>query len=547
MSNLSKETQTLISRYQNWYQANQKKGDVSTIHVDEVASRVASFYEKIRGIVDWKEEHLMRRAAISRSLKRRLFLIKESEKIAEPLILELIRGGHFPNDKIPASKIPEIQKALDKYIFILDKLSSLAPQSFIPQKINKNSSTGLQIHDWLLEIASCEIEEILSSPQKEQALIEYMMESIKNKIKVREGVFTIGGINEEEKNTQIYIAIHRALLKLDTPIISYDLLKRKYSDWRNLSRNDKLLQDIADNIYSVCEKISNDLRHPLAEKFYRICEKYDTPYLIIGDVVSRDPVSIQDKLQKADETERLVIEAYDKRLKTSRLRIRRAAIYATLSIFASKILLALALEIPIDRALTGQFSIPALATSILFPPLLMAFLVLTITSPPKENRQMVIMEVMKILYSEEKNGSYTIEVRRKRGWLMNAFISFFYLLASFLSFGAIFIGLYYLQFPPVSYVIFTIFVSLISFAGVKLRERSKELQITEPKGTFLGFLIDLFSLPVVSLGKWLSARFVKYNIIMVFFNSLIDMPFQLFIEFLEQWRSFLKEKKEEIH
>jgi len=30
-------------------------------------------------------------------------------------------------------------------------------------------------------------------------------------------------------------------------------------------------------------------------------------------------------------------------------------------------------------------------------------------------------------------------------------------------------------------------------------------------------------------------------------NFLIEAPFQIFVEFLEQWRSFLREKKEEIH
>ena len=35
------------------------------------------------------------------------------------MVLELIRGGHFPNDKIEESKINDVQKIIDKYIFIL--------------------------------------------------------------------------------------------------------------------------------------------------------------------------------------------------------------------------------------------------------------------------------------------------------------------------------------------------------------------------------------------------------------------------------------------
>ena len=65
MSEPSQSTKKLIQRYQVWYQSLQpKESEIITIHVDEVASTVAAFYEKIRGVVDWREEHLMRRAAI---------------------------------------------------------------------------------------------------------------------------------------------------------------------------------------------------------------------------------------------------------------------------------------------------------------------------------------------------------------------------------------------------------------------------------------------------------------------------------------------------
>jgi hypothetical protein len=88
---------------------------------------------------------------------------------------------------------------------------------------------------------------------------------------------------------------------------------------------------------------------------------------------------------------------------------------------------------------------------------------------------------------------------------------------------------------------------LISFAGAKLRERSRELEIIEKKDSFMMIFIDFFSMPVIGLGKWLSGQWMRYNILVVFLNFLIDMPFQVFVEFLEQWRAFLKEKKEEIH
>ena len=121
--------QQLIRQYQKALAEQELKGEVALIHVDEIASKVALFYEKIREIVDWKESHLVRRGAIERILKRRLIseisgfrLIADlnPEKMAEPLILELIRGGHFPNNSISRDKIKEVQKLLEKYIYILE-------------------------------------------------------------------------------------------------------------------------------------------------------------------------------------------------------------------------------------------------------------------------------------------------------------------------------------------------------------------------------------------------------------------------------------------
>jgi len=86
MPKISESTQRLVSKYDQWHRSKEPKKNVATIHVDEVASKVAAFYEKIRGIIDWKEEHLLKRRAIERMFKRRVLM--EEKNIAEPLILE---------------------------------------------------------------------------------------------------------------------------------------------------------------------------------------------------------------------------------------------------------------------------------------------------------------------------------------------------------------------------------------------------------------------------------------------------------------------------
>jgi len=530
MAQLSENSLKLIQTYTR---SLELKENVPTIHVDEVASKVAAFYEKLRGIIDWKEEHLLKRRAIERILKRRLFSqidIAEGKvneaNIAEPLVLELIRGGHFPNDKIEQIKIEEVQNIINKYVFILNESAS------DPKK------SRLQLYTWLSEIAACEIEESLSPALRERALIDYMYQAMKQRISISEKITK--KITEEEKNTQIFIAVQKALFALDEPVISYHILKYK-KDWTNSSQ----MQELAKNIHDIKENIEKDLTHPLADKFYQVCEKYDTPYLLLGDVLNKKPSP--SSFTNPEKLETLITDAYNIRVKTLKKRLGRAAFYATLSIFLTNIVSLLAVEMPLTKYFTGSFNWTAIVVDILGPTLLMFLLVITVRPPKKENLSRVLIEIMKVVHQGKKKDVYEVKAFPKRNVIFSSIINIIYFLGFCVVLALIIWALYQVNFPPLSYVIFIIFLSLIAFAGAKIRQRAKELQVIEEKEGIFHFFVDPFAVPVVQLGKWLTHKWKRYNIIAVFFSALIDMPFTIFIEFIEQWRYFLKEKKEKIH
>ena len=515
-----------------------------TIHVDEVALRVAAFYEQIRTIVDWKEEHLMRRAAVIRKLKRRfldfeLNNFSEIEGVGESLVLELIRGGHFPNDKIEDSKISEAQNIINKYIFILKN----SPEN---KKGNPPAGGGLQFYNWLLELCSCEIEETLAPAIKETALIDYMFELMKEKIKVNESIYELKLLSKEDKDIQIYIAVQQALFKFDRPMLSYNLIKYKYPDWDKAEED--LLFKISQNIYKIWNKIEQDLACPIAKKFYTICEKYDTPYLLLGDILAqKNSETAEKEIKEPSALEQSIKSAYKKRLASLKARISRAAIYSTVSIFLTKIVSLVILEIFLAKLLTGHFNGLTLIFDILIPTALMFGLVVTVKLPSEKNLSMVIMETMKIVYKNEKTDVYEIKIHKKRGVVTRALISFVYVLSAFLSFGFIYLVFKLFNFPITSIIINIIFIALILFAGSAVRKKSEELTIEDEREGFLSFLSDIFFLPVAGVGQWMSNKWKKYNAIAAFFNALIDMPFSVFVEFLEKWRYFIKERKEEMH
>ena len=352
-------------------------------------------------------------------------------------------------------------------------------------------------------------------------------------------------VTQSEKETQISIAVQKSLFKLDNAIISYHLLKKQYPEWVNLPNIQ--LEGVTKNIYSIWDNIEKALDHPLSSRFYKICEQYDTPFLIVGDIVSADPQKSKEILENPQVLEKYIRRDYLRRLQGSKSKTSRAAIYSTISIFITKILLALAVEIPFDRYVTGLLDWQVIGLSVAIPPSLMFFLVLTIRPPRKENLEKVVLETMKIVYGTEKKDVYRVKPIKKRGVLFHALITLFYLITFLVSFGLIWWGLSKLNFGILSIIIFIIFLSLIAFAGNRIRERAKELLVEEEKGNFFTFVLDSFSLPFIKLGERLSGEWTKYNIVLIFIIAFFDFPFQFFTELLEQWRYFLKEKKDEIH
>src|SRR3989344_5914348 len=537
MADISQPTQNLIQKYNLWKNSLKPKEGVPTVHVDEVASKVASFYEQIRTIIDWKEEHLMRRAAVIRKLKRRfldLELNNFSKEFAELLVLELVRGGYFANDRIEETKIKEVQKSIDKYVFILKN----SPE-------NKKNKVVVDFYNKLLEIAACEIEETLAPSIKEMALIDYMFTQMQERIKINENVYQANSLRKEEVDIQIYIAVQQSLFKLDNPIISYNILKYKYSQWDDPSEEELL--KIAQNIYKILGDMDYELSHPLGKKFYNICEKYDTPYLLLGDILIKDNIEeVSKKIQEPPLLEEMIKKAYSKRLTELKTKIRRAAIYSTASIFITKILSLLILEVILAKIFSGHLNIVSLIADIMVPTLLMAILITTIKRPSSKNLNLAVLETMKIVYQKEKTDTYEVKLSRKRSAVTRLTLSLIYLMGSAITLGFIYWVFNYFGFPLSSIIINMIFIALVLFTGTAIRTRSRELSIEEESAGILGFISDVLLLPITSLGRWMMNKWKQYNAIVLFFNILIDMPFSAFIEFLERWRYFIKERKEDM-
>lgn len=538
---LTKPISFLLERFKD---INKKRDNVtvSAIQVDELASKIAKAYEKIRKIIDWKEENLLRRSAIERIIKRGMvgkiskviFLSKINVDVfAEDMVLQLIRGGHLPNGVLPKEIILEVKECISKYLYIVEnsKIGNLN----IKEKVN--------FFDWIMSIAACEIEDIVSPPLMELALIESMAELFNERIKI----LISGNLTEEEKYNQVYIATFRTLYDLDESIVAYNLLKKKIEFWRNPS--DDELSYMANNIFKIRDDLNKELDHPLRKRFFNICERYDTIFTIIGDILNK----YKNESEKIDEIfgdeVKLMEEVeshYMIRYKTLKRRLFKLAMISTLSVFVSNWFVLLAVEVPIANLFYGGLNYFAIAFDILVPSLVMFALVSLIKGPGKSNLNELKTLVNKYVFENKGRDIYEIKGRKKKGFLTKFFIFIFYLATFIISFG--FIGWAFMKatLPPASVVLNTMMIALNVFAALIIRNRSREITVEE-RTTFGEFFLDIFSLPVAEIGSWLAKKWREYNIVSILFNIAIEVPVIAFIGFVENWRQFVKEKRADIH
>src|SRR3989339_1070503 len=111
---LSQYTKALLDTFK-MAKKRVRPDDISALSVSQTVSFFALVYEKIRNAVEYREEHLIRRASIERIFKRRLMLNPECHDEAENIIRELLWARYFPPDSLSTNDVENVQKIISKY------------------------------------------------------------------------------------------------------------------------------------------------------------------------------------------------------------------------------------------------------------------------------------------------------------------------------------------------------------------------------------------------------------------------------------------------
>ncbi len=499
------------------------------IQVDAFISKIDFIYEKIRNAIDYKEDHLLRKNAIQRIIWRRLNINLSSESMGLALIKELIRAGYLENNLIPEGKVEEADGIIEKYLTLMN-LSA----------VKKGTREGNKLFRWLLSLAACEIEETLVPPLQHKALTNFAYQVLGKDIKIVDEKLKGG-----EKNLQVLIAIHRALIKSDIAMISYLAWKYYNPNWKEMDH--KQVMQAAKKVQNLKQAIDGQINYHLSEKLLRLFKKYSIVFQVLQEIILENPVEAEKIFNDPEELEFQIRTTCEKLYKKARKKLRRSILRVTIYIFITKMFLVLLLELPYEHYIAQSVIYLPLIINALFPPFLMLLVGLIIKVPSKKNTKMVVEVAHEMVYKGKIDKIAGVGQAVKRTPFMSFMFSLFYLILFSASFGVTIAILIKLSFTVLSICVFLLFLSLVSFFGIKIRQGVRELVIVAKKENPIAFLINLLSLPFLRLGYWFSIKFAKINLFVFIFDFIIEAPFKIFLEVVEDWIAFLREKKEEIY
>jgi hypothetical protein len=533
MSNkISQSVKELVDlfREQGEIDALAASSDEPKITIHEAVGKVAYVYEKIRNAVDYQEEHLLRKNAIARMLKRRIMSRERGNVIAKPLIQELIRAGYLKNKYFPEARIPDIENIINKYAGLISIVAD-----------NSQAGEKNKMFNWIVSVASYELEQYLTPSIKDDALVECMYKIIRPNLDLVEEI-----PNPEDRDIQIYIAIHRALIKSDQAMLRYHLVYYYAPEWRYITPAE--LPEFAHKLLGLTRHIERQINNSKSDKLFRYMKKFSPLFSILKDVLNQNQNAEDYLVNHPDKLETAIHAACQKRYQEASRKLSRGVIRSIIYIFLTKTIMAFILELPYEAIFLKSIRLVPLAINITFHPLLMYLIATSIRVPAEQNTQRIIQGIKEIIYDLPDKEIIRARVTTfKSSKFLSVVFSILYFLTFIFTFGLIIWLLHVLHFSIVSAFLFILFLCVISFFGLHLRSTAKELVIIDRREGGFMVIFDFLTLPILRVGRWLSRNTSKVNIFMFLMDFIIEAPFKVLVETIEDWVSFQREKKEEVY
>ncbi len=513
------------------------------IHVSHIVSQLSFLYEKIRNAVDYDDDHLLRKNAIKRIIKRQIFIEGalvdyDSEEIAMKLLTELIQAGYLPNDKIPEIKIKEVASLLEKYIMLRHRYKKIHPANLDMKE--KESHERSLVMNWIITLAATEIEENLNRDDVKRLVVSNIFEILSRTIKMPNDL-----PYQKDLDIQIYLSIARNFLKLDLDMQSFVAFKY-YNNWEEATGED--IKRIAADLNAIHALVEKQLKHPLIKQIDKIVRRYSLYYSLLTEVIEENPSKVYDNATSNTKAFlNLIKEKCEKKYSKVKSRLWRSGLRSIIYIFLTKSIFVLLLEIPAIKFFGEKVNPLALIINISFPAILLFIIILFTKTPNKKNTEKIIEGIKEVTFIEnQKFQPIYLRKDTRRNYLMNILFNLIYTTAFLLTVYLLIKLLHLFSFNWVSVTIFLFFLAFVSFFSFRIKRDVKQWIITESRETILSFIFDFFYMPIVAVGKWLSSNISRINVFIFVLDFIIETPFKVIVGIIEDWTKYLKEKKEDL-
>lgn len=498
--------------------AQKAAAHAEVVNVVGAGGALTAAYEQLRNAAENTEDHLLLQNAIRRFYKQ--LFITHGERIIQTsgneLAVELTLAGYIPNDSLIKEQLEQISS--------LAILHYSAYQTL--QERRDDSSEHATV--WILDTLSVAVARIISPIPEDGAFIDFAYSYFEKLTEQDTSITTVNDGNEH--SASLFAALHKALLKSDTATIRTRLMDRYGVTVEQL-----------DQYVTYNQHIDRLLQAPETDKLYRLVDRQGAPMRIIRRMID-DKSDILKLLPRRD----AFLEAFEQQVLTEYThisdKVNRAIVRSVIFLVITKFIVGIAIEVPYDYWAHGAILWQPLIINLLFPPLYMIALRLTLILPGHANTKALVDRVDTILYGDKV---VLAKTRSNTGGYGRIF-SGVYIVSSLAVFAAVVWLLSLLGFSFVHIAIFLVFTSTASFLGFRLSRLIRELEIVRSASNGLTFVRDLIYMPFVVVGRWMSEKYAQVNIVALVLDMLIELPLKTVLRLIRQWSAFIDDRKDKI-
>ncbi|MBI2034930.1 MAG: hypothetical protein HYT11_04325 [Candidatus Levybacteria bacterium] len=494
------------------------------ISVNPVVSKFATWYEKVRNAMEYREDEVVLRAAIERILKRRLLLGGNAETTAEPLVRELIWAHYLPDSSVPVSIVNQVEQLIERYLLLRLLI------------LKKHRMSEMEINEWIYQLMSANIEDIVNPHHEKEMVSNFMFQILKDQVMIQDD-------NQETKDAQVFIAVRKAFARDDIAFLRYNLFLQYFGE---LTEDN--LEHIATGFPKGHQEIERQLHYPRKDRVYAYVRKRTAAFLILEDIFTQYKDDMESILQDKEVLARRVFSACDKRYKSIGSKVRRAVVRSVFFILLTKLFFAIFIEGTYERLFYGRILWMSIALNTGIPPLLMLVVSAFIRTPDQHNSKRILSYIAMLLFEDSPQLGSQLIIRKRPEKVEPVLASIFmglWFLAFIISFGGMVSLLTRLHFTFISQAVFIFFLTLVSFLAYRISLTAHIYTVGDKQG-FVTPIVDFLFMPVVRVGRKLAQSLAQVNFLLFIVDFFIETPFKVFFAFLERWFYFLHSKREEI-